>query len=134
MKEMEYGKDRKIEVLDTGYCLGFLYYILNLGTHPTAYIKIPKDHKYYGKDMDEIDLDVHGGVTYGSEGLYISENQNIEGWFIGWDYSHYGDYLGYESIIPKIYRINGKKWTTKEMYEEVRQACYQLNEMKGEQS
>ena len=43
MKEMEYCKDRKIEVLDTGYCLGLLYYILNLGTHPTAYIKIPKE-------------------------------------------------------------------------------------------
>ncbi len=32
----------KIKVLDTGYCLGLLYYILNLGTHPVAYIKTPK--------------------------------------------------------------------------------------------
>lgn len=134
MKEMEYGKDRKIEVLDTGYCLGFLYYILNLGTHPTAYIKIPKDHKYYGKDYGEIDLDVHGGVTYSNEGLNISKNQRIEGWFVGWDYAHYGDYIGYDLIVPKIYRVDGKKWTTKEIYEEVRQACYQLNQLKGEQS
>lgn len=134
MKEMEYGKDRKIEVLDTGYCLGFLYYILNLGTHPTAYIKIPKDNKYYGKNMGEIDLDVNGGVTYSEEGLNINKSQRIEGWFIGWDYAHYGDYTGFELIVPEQYRTGGKKWTTKEIYEEVRQACYQLNELKGEQS
>ena len=48
LKEMKYQFDRKIEVLSTGYCLGLLYYILNLGTHPTAYIKIP--------DNVEIDL------------------------------------------------------------------------------
>lgn len=53
-KEMKYQFDRKIEVLDTGYCLGLLYYILNLGTHPTAYIKIPESHKYYKKDYKEI--------------------------------------------------------------------------------
>lgn len=134
MKEMEYDKDRKREVLDTGYCLGFLYCILNLGTHPTAYIKIPKDHKYYGKDMGEIELDVNGGVTYSEEGLNISDNQRIEGWFIGWDYAHYGDYTGFELLVPERYRTGGKKWTTKEIYEEVRQACYQLNQLKGEQS
>ena len=42
MKEMEYSIERKTEVLDTGYCLGLLYYIMNLGTHPTAYIRIPE--------------------------------------------------------------------------------------------
>jgi hypothetical protein len=134
MREMKYGKDRKREVLDTGYCLGFLYYIMNLGTYPTAYIKIPKDHKYYEKDYGEIDLDVNGGVTYSEEGLNISDNQRIEGWFIGWDYAHYGDYIGFELIVPERYRTGEKKWTTKEIYEEVRQACYQLNELKGEQS
>lgn len=41
MKEMKYSKERKIEILATGYCFGLLYYILNLGTHPTAYIKLP---------------------------------------------------------------------------------------------
>ena len=62
MKEMKYCKDRKIEVLATGYCLGLLYYILNLGTHPTAYIKIPKEYR------DRInDIEVNGGITYYSE-------------------------------------------------------------------
>lgn len=130
MKEMKYCKDRKIEVLETGYCLGLLYYILNLGTHPTAYIKIPKGHKLYNKDYDdiygEVDIDVHGGITYSRDHLWISENQKIEGWFIGWDYAHYGDYARYEEILPKEMRIGGKKWTTEEIFKEVKEVCYQL--------
>ncbi len=130
MKEMIYSFERKIEVLDTGYCLGLLYYILNLGTHPVAYIKIPKGHKLYNKDYDdiyrEVDIDVHGGLTYSSNHLWISENQKIEGWFIGWDYAHYGDYAGYEEIMPKQYRTKGKKWTTKEIFTEVKEVCYQI--------
>lgn len=27
MKEMIYQKDRKVEVLDTGFCYGFVYYM-----------------------------------------------------------------------------------------------------------
>jgi len=126
MKEMEYSAERKIEVLDTGYCLGFLYYILNLGTHPTAYIKIPENHKYYKKEYDEIELNVHWGATYSRDYLYINQNQKIEGWFIGWDYSHCDDYAGYELKLPKQLRTNGKKWTTEEIFREVKDACYQL--------
>ena len=126
MKEMQYQLEGKREVLDTGYCFGLLYFILNLGSHPTAYIKIPENSKYYCKNMGEIDLDVHGGVTYTDNHLYISESQKIEGWFIGWDYAHYGDYAGYEEIFPQDLRTAGKKWTTQEIYEEVKDACYQI--------
>ncbi len=121
MKEMKYSKERKIEVLATGYCFGLLYYILNLGTHPTAYIKIPSSI-----NIDKDKLDVHGGITYSENHLWISENQKIDGEFIGWDYGHYGDYAGYEEILPKEIRIGGKKWTTTEIYKEVREVCYQI--------
>lgn len=132
MKDMIYQTEFKREVLDTGYCLGLLYFILNLGTHPTAYIKIPENSKYYGKDMEEIDLNVHGGVTYVRDYLYISENQKIDGWFIGWDYGHYGDYAGYEELLPYEIRVGGKKWSTKEIYQEVRKACYEIQNKKEE--
>lgn len=121
MKEMKYSKERKIEVLATGYCFGLLYYILNLGTHPTAYIKIPGSI-----NIDKDKLDVHGGITYSENHLWISENQKIDGEFIGWDYAHYGDYAGYEEIFPKEIRTGGKKWTTTEIYKEVREVCYQI--------
>lgn len=121
MKEMIYSSKPKREILDTGFCFGLLYYIMNLGTHPTAYIKIPKKYR------DKInDIEVNGGITYSGEGLYISENEKIEGYFIGWDYAHWGDYAGYEEMLPLNLRIGGKKWTTMEILEEVKEACYQL--------
>ena len=94
--------------------------------HPTAYIRIPEDSKYYGKNMGKIDLEVHGGITYADDHLYISENQKIDGWFVGWDYGHYGDYAGYEELLPQNIRCGGKKWTTKEILKEVKEACYQV--------
>lgn len=129
MKAMEYSIKRKIEVLDTGYCFGLLYYIMNLGTHPTAYIRIPEGHKDYKKNYDDIDLSVHGGLTYSNNHLWISENQKTEGWFVGWDYGHCGDYTGYEEMFPAELSSGGKKWTTEEIFKEVKEACYQL--MKG---
>lgn len=128
MKEMKYQLNRKIELLDSGKCLDFNYYILSLGTHPTAYIKIPKNHKYYNKDYDEIDIDVHGGLTYSKHYLYTSENEKLDGWFIGWDYAHLGDYLGYEEMYPSFLEMKEKKWTTKEIQKEVYEFCKQLKE------
>lgn len=130
MKKMKYCKDRKIEVLATGHYSGLLYYILNLGTHPTAYIQIPKGHKLYNKDYDdiykEVDIDAHGGLTYSRNYLWISESKKIEGWFVGWDYAHYGDYTGHQEALPEQIRIGGKKWTTKEILKEVKEVCYQI--------
>lgn len=128
MKEMIYQAERKIEVLDTGTCLGFFYWILNLGTHPTAYVKIPESHKYYQKDYDDIDIQAHGGLTYARDYLYISKNQKLEGWFVGWDYAHCHDYAGYEEKLPEELRLkpSGKKWTTEEIREEVYKVCEQL--------
>lgn len=124
-KEMIYQPDRKAEVLATGFCFGLLYYIVNLGIYPTAYIKIPKNNKFYGKGAEEIDINVHGGITYSSKSLYINDRNEIEGWFIGWDYGHSGDYLGFEDKYIRG-TSKGKKWTTDEIFAEVREACYQI--------
>lgn len=125
MKKMEYSSNCKREILDTGYCFGLLYYIMNLGTHPTAYIKIPKDY-----DIDEAKIEVNGGITYSENELWINDNEKLAGKFIGWDYAHYGDYAGYEELLPEELRSGGKKWTTEEIYKEVKEACYQIQ--KGE--
>lgn len=79
-KEMEYSSSRSRELLSKFKCYGFNCYIMNLGTHPTAYIEIPGDNKFFG-DYD-LELDVHGGITYHSGHLLISEDETLEGWFI----------------------------------------------------
>lgn len=131
MKEMKYQAERKKELLDSGKCMGYNYYILNLGTHPTAYIEIPKNHKYYLKDYDEINIDVHGGLTYSDNYLIVENEKLTNTWFIGWDYAHYGDYYGYDEMLPEKIKIGGKKWTTKEIREDVYFVCKQLRKAEG---
>ena len=74
-------------VLDGGY-KHYCFKIRSVrGSHPCCYIQIPKDHPWFKKTECEVDLDVHGGLTY-------SGDLNEEGtWWIGWDYAHPGDFL-----------------------------------------
>lgn len=127
MKEMKYEKDRKIEILQNEKYKGYRYIILSLGTHPTAYIEIPKGHKLNGQDYDDIDINVHGGLTYADHQLMGIDSEN---WYIGWDYAHLGDYLGYEEgLFP---RANHKRWTTEEIKKECEEAIDQLIDEYGE--
>lgn len=128
LKEMKYQKERKVELLYKKEYKGFNYYIYSMGTHPCAYVEIPKDHKLAGKFYGEIDLDVHGGLTYSDMYLHNIKNGN---WFIGWDYAHAGDYMGFYSDEPfKNMQsiIDDKKWTTKEMIEDCKNCIEQIIE------
>lgn len=138
-KEMEYlaeddeigwfrsRKFYKRDLLGTGEHKGYKFYMLNLGTHPTAYVEIPEGHSLYNKhyyyiDCDDYDdIDVHGGITYTADHLRLP-NEELKGWFVGWDYNHYYDY-------NSRYNISGKKWTTSEIYEDVKKVIEQLKLM-----
>ena len=127
-KVMKYGKERRTELLCKCKYKNYNYYVLNLGTHPPAYIEIPKENKLYRKSYDEIykigcDIDVHGGLTYSNNELMGVKSEN---WFIGWDYAHCGDYCGYEEFMPESIRTYGKKWTTEEIIEECKNAIDQI--------
>lgn len=125
MKPMIYQIERKIEVLFSGKYKNYPFYILNLGTHPTAYINVIYDMRYKFKDYGQINLDVHGGLTYSKDNLLL-EYERIKGWFIGWDYGHFNDYAGYEEKFPMELRSDGKKWTTEEIFEDVKSVIEQL--------
>jgi len=117
MKEMTYIANRIKEILDKGAIDGFDYVIVSYGPHPCAYIRIPEGHPFYDKDYDDVALDVHGGLTYSGN---LSHLDGVEpGFYLGWDYAHIGDYVGY-------YDSNDKKWTTEEILEEVKGAIAQV--------
>lgn len=59
-----------------------------------------------------------------SDHLFIDDTQDVEGKFIGWDYAHAGDYAGYYGD-DEVWK-DEKKWTTQEIFEEVKDACFQL--------
>lgn len=79
------------------------------GTH-NGYVAIPKGHKYYGVNYDDIDVCVHGGLTFGEYRHEITSPEFNAHWFddveiltpnckeipIGWymvgfDTCHWGD-------------------------------------------
>ena len=129
-KPMVYQAERKIEILCEGTYKGYQFYILNLGTHPTAYVEIPKESKLFHKGYMEIDdINVHGGLTYAEDHL---QDIKEDTWFIGWDYAHAGDYLGFEAILPSQLRLNEKKWTTEEIFDDVVSVIEQIQEEKYE--
>lgn len=49
-----------------------------------GYVMLPKSHIWYGKDYDDIPINVHGGLTYG-------EKNDSDYWVIGFDTAHAGD-------------------------------------------
>ena len=123
MKEMIYTSERTRELLHNDIYKGYHYYIMSYGTHPCCYIELHKDSILYGVNYDDIDMDVHGGLTYSKDYLKTGDNTTVSGnWFIGWDYGHCTDYIGLDEIQPEFLRDSCKRWTTKELIAECENA------------
>lgn len=130
MKEMVYKNymengQEVIEILDEGIYKDFHYAIVSYGTHPCAYVEIPEGHELYDVSHEDelVDIDCHYGITYVSKtGLIKPSNKNHrDGHWIGWDYAHYMDY------IYGVYNTSDdKKWTTEEIFEDVKNVIEQL--------
>ena len=104
------------------------YYVVSYGTHPCAYIDLSdllnmtqKERKYI-----EDSIECHGGITYSSAEFVVP---NTKGWYIGWDYAHCMDYVGF---MPNTDEIASKKWTTPEMVHECKKVIDQIAEMVNE--
>ncbi len=54
------------------------------GGHLCGYVRIPADHPYHNKLFQRLDIECHGGLTYGEV--------NVGHW-IGFDCAHSGDYV-----------------------------------------
>ena len=124
MKEMIYSAEtlNPPEMLADGEYKGFHFYVLNLGTHPCAYVDVTETD-LNGKDYKDIDVSCHGGLTYSRKYLNTVDKK---GWFIGWDYAHYCDFVGYELEMPIGIIMGGKRWTTAEIVEECKQVIDQI--------
>jgi hypothetical protein len=63
-----------------------------------GYVVIPREHPSWGADYNSLDVDVHGGLTYGESVEDTKENfKNFpedapnDGWVFGFDCAHHGD-------------------------------------------
>ena len=124
MKEMIYKPEREAQILAEGEYKGYHFVIVSYGTHPCAYVEIPKDNPLYKKDYEDIDISCHCGLTFSDDLTHV--RTDLTGWFIGWDYAHVGDYIGSPTSYYEKELFDGKKWTTEEVYEEVKNVIEQL--------
>ena len=60
--------------------------------------------------------------------LKVSEKN--EGCYIGWDYAHYGDQRGLNSL--ELGDLGDKRWTVNEIQTEIRDVIIQLIELENE--
>lgn len=69
----------------------------NLG-HLCGYVAVPPGHPWHGKGYDDIDVGVHGGLTYAdlcAPDIGVchvprpGEPEDV--WWVGFDLAHYGD-------------------------------------------
>ena len=126
IKEMVYSANRiDPERIAEGTYKGFDYYVLNLGTHPCAYVDVTET-LLNGKEYDSIEIQCHGGLTYSRDYLSTVDKQ---GWFIGWDYAHYNDYAGYEIMFPSDLQSGGKRWTTEEIVDECKDVIDHIDKL-----
>lgn len=116
MKPMVYGPTRKEEILFSGLYRGRRFVILNLGTHPTAYVELTDDELQKSKSYNDYDLSCHCGFTYLGDAYWDETDKTT---YIGWDYSHCGDYSGYN--LPSKLFGDCHKWTTEEIFEDVKE-------------
>lgn len=112
MKQMVYTERHPHEVLHSGEYHGYKFVITSFGSHPCAYIE-NKMGAYDTDDEKLYGLGAHGDITYCGGCLWDAEDKNS---WIGWDYAHCDDY-----VYMGVYTWEGKKWTTEEIYEEVKE-------------
>lgn len=79
-----------------------------------GYVGIPSTHPFYKKEYNsDLEVDVHGGLTYASEcqGAIchkVAEGETDDRWWFGFDCSHYGDlWPGSSSLIFDIMNAGG---------------------------
>ena len=119
IKPMNYGERTTGYLLAQGSLAEYNYYVITLGTHPCAYVTVPKSHPLHMK-LDDLEayIDCHGGITF--DGRH--ERFGIMEYCIGWDYAHYGDWVGEFGRDEE-----DTKYTTEELIAECMYVIGQLN-------
>ena len=85
--------------VDKTFCKGKVRVLVLRGPFSLcAYIGIPEDHPFAGKDYDSVNLPVHGGLTFGAKGGFGCYPAGW--WWYGWDYGHWYDRSFYHLKHP----------------------------------
>lgn len=56
-----------------------------------GYVRVPAGHPWHGKAYDDIDADVHGGLTFAHPDTDCGKGGEDNAWWLGFDCGHYMD-------------------------------------------
>lgn len=98
--------------------------------HRCGYVGLPQGHPSYGKRYEDIDVEVHGGLTF--SGWDVEGFTADQLWWVGFDCLHAGDAPDPE-LAPDTWRsslIHGAHvWTSDEVVQETERLAEQLAEV-----
>ncbi len=116
-------------VLAKGNHLGFEYMVIHndLGFR-CGYVKVEKDHPWFGKDYDNIEASVHGGLTFAEYDVPCDKNGPDDGFWIGFDCAHSGD--AQDLTLPHTFVMPGNGTVKSQEYveNECKRLCEQAKE------
>jgi hypothetical protein len=117
---------RPNDVLEKGEHIGHEYNIVhNRQGYRCGYIKVEPGHPWFGKGYDDINANVHGGLTFAAADVACDQGGADNGWWLGFDCAHGGDApdpsLPSEMFTPALY---GTIKTT----DYIREQCFSLCE------
>ena len=79
-------------LLEKGTHLGYEWEVTsNRIGYRCGYIRVPHGHPWHGKNYDEVDAEVHGGLTFAAADLNCGKGGADDAWWLGFDCAHFGD-------------------------------------------
>ena len=85
-------RDLAERTLGNGEHKGFKWEIVsNRMGFRCGYVRVLPGHPWFGKSYNDIDADVHGGLTFTEHGSDCKDHQGKDEWWVGFDCAHSGD-------------------------------------------
>ncbi len=79
-------------VLSQGTHEGFDWVVVHNGCgYRCGYIRVMSGHPWHGKDWEEVDANVHGGLTFAQADEPCDNQGEDDGWWLGFNCAHAGD-------------------------------------------
>lgn len=85
--------ERPKNVLSRGEHLGFRWIVMHNGWGVRCgYVRVPYDHPWCGLDLEDSNVEVHGGITFSSADEPIDKREkDARWWWVGFDCGHAWD-------------------------------------------
>ncbi len=130
---------RPADVLSEGEHEGFEWVVVanRESGFRCGYVRVPLGHPWHGKEDEDLNCDVHGGITFAEEDEPCDGEREDNAWWLGFDCGHCGDgidlaimtpnarayRLGYDSALPR--RSGEVIRSTEYVEEECKSLCEQ---------